>query len=471
MLRAPLSSLVTALVLAAGGGIATAPDGSRPEEPGSAWRRGEGVARAMDARPGPPRVLTAVVDGPITLGTAEYLETALARAEEDRFDALLVQLDTPGGDLQSTRTIVRGLLESKVPVLVWVGPAGARAGSAGVFITLAAHVAAMHPTSNIGAAHPVTGGGKDVEAEAGKDMAKKVENDTAAFVRTIAAARGRNAVWAERAVRESISATADEAVKERVVDFVAADREEALAKADGRTVRLGTADRVLHLRGATATAMEPTIRQRFLMFIADPNVVAILALLGLLGLGIEFYHPGAIFPGVAGAFCMFLVFVSSQVIPVNVAAVLLLIAGAGLLVSEAYFTSHGIAGAAGAVCLVVGMVFLLNTSAPGEGFDPGVLQVSPWVIWPTPVALALLFGFMGWKVARGRSAPLQVGAPGLVGEAGEALSDIGAADGEAFLHGEYWKARSATPIPRGARVRVVKVDGLVAIVEEDGPMR
>src|SRR5512142_1485393 len=277
--------------------------------------------------PGPPRVLTATVDGAITLGTAEYLDATLARARDEGFDAVLVELDTPGGDLESTRQIVRRMLECRVPVLLWVGPAGARAGSAGVFLTLAADVAAMHPTSNIGAAHPVTGGGKDVEAEAGKDMARKVENDTAAFVRSIAVARGRNAAWAERAVRESISATADEAVKEHVVDFVAADHAAVLQKADGRTVRAATAPVTLRLRGAVEVAEEPTIRQRFLMFIADPNVVAILALLG-----IEFYHPGAIFPGVAGAFCMFLVFVSSQVIPVNVAAVLLLIAGAGLLV-------------------------------------------------------------------------------------------------------------------------------------------
>lgn len=453
-MHAPLVSLAStlALALAAGTAISTGPEGTRVDRP-------------------PPRVLTATVDGPITLGTSEYLARALARAEDERFDAVLVQLDTPGGDLESTRRIVRRMLESRVPVLLWVGPAGARAGSAGVFLTLAADVAAMHPTSNIGAAHPVTGGGKDVEAEAGKDMAKKVENDTAAFVRTIAEARGRNAGWAERAVRESISVTADEAVKQRVVDFVAGDPAAVLEKADGRTIRPGASPITLHLRGAALVAEEPTIRQRFLMFIADPNVVAILALLGLLGLGIEFYHPGAIFPGAVGAFCMFLVFVSSQVIPVNVAAVLLLIAGAGLLVSEAYFTSHGLAGAAGAVCLVVGMVFLLNTSAPGQGFDPGVLSVSPWVIWPTPVALAALFGFMGWKVARGRQAPLQVGAPGLVGEAGQALTEIGPGGGEAFLHGEYWKARSAAPIAEGARVRVVKVEGLVAFVEEDGAMR
>jgi membrane-bound serine protease (ClpP class) len=416
-------------------------------------------------------VLAATVDGPITLGTAEYLEAALTRARDEQFDAVLIELDTPGGDLESTRRIVRGMLESPVPVLLWVGPAGAHAGSAGVFVTLAADVAAMHPTSNIGAAHPVTGGGRDVEAEAGKDMARKVENDTAAFVRSIAAARGRNAAWAEKAVRESVAVTAEEAVKERVVDFLAADPAAMVAKADGRTIRAASAPRTLHLQGAVLVPHPPTIRQRALMFIADPNVLAILTLLGLLGLGIEFYHPGALFPGIAGGFCLFLVFVASQLIPVNVAAVLLLLAGTGLLVSEAYFTSHGLAGVAGAVCLVLGMLFFLDTSAPGQDFDTGALRVSPWVVWPTPIALAAVFAFMGWKVARGRRIPLQLGAPALLGAAAETLSELGPDGGEVFLHGEYWRARSRAPIPRGARVRVVAVDGLVVTVEADEGLR
>ena len=354
MTRATLARLVALGVVALAG---------RAMRPADAAETAAGAAGA--ARPaGPPRVLTATVEGAITLGTAEYLESTLSRARDEGFDAVLVRLDTPGGDLESTRKIVRQMLESPVPVLLWVGPAGAHAGSAGVFLTLAADVAAMHPTSNIGAAHPVTGGGRDVETEAGKDMARKVENDTAALIRSIAAARGRNADWAERAVRESVAVTAEEAVKERVVDFLAPDPAAVVEKANGRTIRAQSTPRQLHLRGAVLVAHPPTIRQRALMFIADPNVLAILTLLGMLGLGIEFYHPGALFPGIAGGFCLFLVFVASQLIPVNVAAVLLLLAGTGLLVSEAYFTSHGLAGAAGAVCLVLGMLFFLNTSAP-----------------------------------------------------------------------------------------------------------
>lgn len=427
--------------------------------------------QAGDGPAGTPQVLTVELDGAITIGTTELVQAALARAEADGFEAVLFRLDTPGGALEATRSIVRAMLESRVPVLVWVGPAGARAGSAGVFLTLAADVAAMHPTSNIGAAHPVLSGGKDVEAEAGKDMAKKVENDAVAQVRSIAAARGRNAEWAEKAVRESVSVTADVAVKERVVDFLAASPAAMVEQSDGRTIRPKESPRTLRLAGATLVPHEPTIRQRFLMFIADPNVVAILSLLGLLGLAIEFYNPGVIVPGVVGGFCLFLVFVSSQVIPVNVAAVLLLIAGAGLLVAEAYVTSHGLAGAAGAVCMVVGMLFLLDTDAPGQAVDPGTFAVSPWVVWPTPIALALLFGFMAWKVARSRSMPLQLGAPAMVGAVGDALSPIGPGGGEVFVNGEYWQARSAGAIPIGARVRVRALEGLVLTVEEDRASR
>jgi membrane-bound serine protease (ClpP class) len=413
---------------------------------------------------GPPaRVLSVEVKSAITGGTAEYLVAALRKARDEQYSAVAVTLDTPGGALDATREIVQAMLASDVPLVVWVGPAGARAASAGVFITMAAHVAAMHPASNIGAAHPVTIGGKDVGDEAGKDMAKKVENDTAAFVRSIAAERGRSADWAEKAVRESISATAHEAVKLDVVDFVAPDLRSALDAADGRRVKAG-ASKVMRTRGAPIVAYEPTVRQRLLSFLADPNVVALLMLLGTLGIGIEFYHPGAIFPGAVGALCLLLAFLAMRVIPVNVGAVLLILTGVGLLVAEGYLTTHGIAGVGGAICVVLGTLFFVDRSSPDYHFDPATFTVSPWIVWPTPVGLALILGFMGWKVAGGRRAPLQLGAPALIGAEGEALSDIGPASGEAFVHGEYWQARSATPIPKGARVRVVSIEGLIVVV-------
>jgi membrane-bound serine protease (ClpP class) len=440
---------VAALALAAAGAL-----GAGGEAP-----RG---TLAPDA--GPPRVLSVEVKGAITGGTAEFLEAALRRARDERFQAVAITLDTPGGALDATREIVQAMLSSEVPIVLWVGPAGAHAASAGMFLTLAANVAEMHPAANIGAAHPVTMGGKDVAEEAGKDMAKKVENDTAAFVKSIASERGRSAEWAEKAVRESVSATGEEAVKLKVVDLTAPDLRTALQLADGRQVKAGGAWTKLRTKDAVLVPQEPTVRQKLLAFLADPNVVALLMLLGTLGIGIEFYHPGMIFPGAAGAFCLLLAFLAMRVIPVNVGAVLLLLAGVGLLVAEGYVTTHGIAGAGGAICIVIGTAFFIDRSSPDYQFDPGTFTISPWIVWPTPIVLAGVLGFMAWKIAGARKAPLQLGAPALVGKEGLALDDIGPAGGQAFVHGEYWQARAAPAIPKGARVRVAAVNGLTLTV-------
>jgi membrane-bound serine protease (ClpP class) len=424
-----------------------------------------GLAAQAPGEAARPRVLRLDVKQAITGGTAEYVEAGIARARSEGDDLLLIVLDTPGGHLDATREIVQAMLASPVPIAVWVGPAGARAGSAGVFITLAAHVAAMHPTSNIGAAHPVLAGGKDVAEEAGKDMAKKVENDTAAFARSVAKARGRNADWAEKAVRQSVSATAEEALKARVIDVVASDPEAVLAFADGRSAALPSGPRPIRSRDAVIEPLGMTVRQRTLSFLADPNVVAILFLVGTLGIALEFYHPGSIVPGVAGALCLLLAFLAMRVIPVNAGAVLLLLAGVGLLVVEGYVTTHGIAGAAGAVCVLLGTLLFIDKSAPEYRFDPAAFQLSPAVVWPTPLALAAVLGFVSWKVVSSRRGKLVSGAPGLVGETGEALGDVGPEGGNVFVHGEYWRARSAQPVPRGSRVRVVSVEGLVLGVE------
>lgn len=415
-----------------------------------------------------PRVLTLEVKGAITGGTAEYVAAALKRARDEQLSAVAITLDTPGGALDATREIVQAMLASPIPIVVWVGPAGAHAASAGAFITMAANVAAMHPASNIGAAHPVTLGGRDVAEDGGKDMAKKVENDTAALVRSIATERGRNADWAERAVRESVSATGEEAVKLRVVDFVAQDLRAALERADGSRVSSPAGPKALRTRDAVLVSYEMTIRQRLLSFIADPNVLALLMLVGTLGIAVEFYHPGMILPGAVGGFCLLLAFLGMRVVPVNVGAVLLILAGVGLLIAEGYVTSHGLAGVGGAVCVVLGTMFFIDRASPEYQFDPATFRISPWVVWPTPIALAGVIGFMAWKVGRSRKAPLQLGAPALVGAEGIALGEIGPAAGEVFVHGEYWRARSATPIPKGARVRVAAVEGLTVAVEQAG---
>jgi len=428
------------------------------------------LAAPSPSETAPPRVLTLDIRGAITGGTSEYVLSGLERARAEGFDAVAITLDTPGGQLDATREIVQAMLESPVPTIVWVGPAGARAGSAGVFVTLAADVAAMHPTSNIGAAHPVTGSGKDVAEEAGKDMAKKVENDTAAFARSVAKANGRNAEWAEKAVRDSVSVTADEAVKFRVIDLEAGELRVAIDAAHGRSVAVGGKGekKVVRTKGAALLPHEKTVRQQLLSFLADPNVVALLMLLGTLGIAIEFYNPGLIVPGVVGGFALFLAFVAMRIIPVNAGAVILILAGVALLVAEAYVTTHGLAGLGGAACVVIGTMFFIDRSSADYKFDPGALTISPWIVWPTPAALAGILGFMGWKVARGRRSPLQIGAPALVGVEGRALGEVSPAGGEVFVHGEYWRARSASPIPKGARVRVTEVDGLTVTVVADG---
>ncbi|HSM92068.1 MAG TPA: nodulation protein NfeD [Anaeromyxobacteraceae bacterium] len=447
------------------------------------WRRGVGFAGLFAAALGgalalagpssdvgggaPPRVLVLEIHGPITNGTAEYVAGGVARARAERFDALAIGLDTPGGALDATREIARSLLGSEVPVVAWVGPAGAHAGSAGLFVTLAADVAAMHPTSNIGAAHPVTLGGGDVEKEGGKDLARKAENDTAAFARTLAQAHGRNADWAEKAVRESVSATAEEAVRLRVVDFTAASLPAALDAADGRQVLVAGEGRRLRTRDAVLVPHEATVRQRLLSFLADPNVAAILMLVGTLGIAIELYHPGLVFPGLTGVLSLLLAFLAMKVIPVNVGAVLLILVGAGLLVAEAYVTTHGLAGAGGAACIVLGLLFFVDRSSSEYRFDPGALAVSPWIVWPVPITLALLLGFVAWRVAAVRRRPMLLGAPAIVGERGRALSAVGPETGEVFVHGEYWQARSAAPIAAGADVRVRALKGLVLDVESD----
>jgi membrane-bound serine protease (ClpP class) len=415
--------------------------------------------------PARPRVLLLEVKAPITTGTTEYVEAGLARAKAEGFQAVAIVLDTPGGHLDATREIVQKMLASDVPILVWVGPAGARAGSAGVFITLAADVAAMHPASNIGAAHPVLGGGEDVEKQAGKEMARKVENDTAAFARSIAAARGRNADWAEKAVRESVSATAEEARTLRVIDVVAPDLQSALAFAEGRTASRTTGAQIIHARDATVTPADMTVRQRTLAFLSDPNVIALLMMLGTLGIALEFYHPGGIVPGALGAFFLLLAFLSMKVIPVNAGALVLILAGVSLLVVEGFVTTHGIAGLAGAALLAIGALFFIDRSSAEYRFDPAFLTLSPWVVWPTPIALAGLLGFVGWKVARTRREKLRLGAPGMIGEVGQVTGDVGPEAGEVFVHGELWAARASQPIVRGAAVRVREVRGLVLHVE------
>jgi membrane-bound serine protease (ClpP class) len=401
-------------------------------------------------------VSTIRLDGVISPVTLRLVETALARAQAEKAQALVIELDTPGGLERSMRAICQRLLNAEIPVVVWVGPTGARAASAGVFITLAAHVAAMAPATNIGAAHPVAvGGGVD------KESMRKIENDAAAFVRTIAAERGRNADWAEKAVRESVSITEREAVKLKVVDLVADSIPDLLAKIDGRTVKTPRGAVTLATKDAVATPIQIGFRDRFLNIITDPNVAYVLMMLGTLGLIFELSNPGAVLPGVIGGISLILAFFAFQSLPINFAGMLLILLAIVLFIAEVKVVSHGVLAIGGVVAMALGSLMLYDE--PESGF-----RVSWLVIVPTVALTAGIFLFALTAGVRALSRRPQLGAEALVGATGTAYGAL-TPDGQIKLKGEIWRAVADRPTPEGATVRVVGVDGLtLRVVGTDG---
>lgn len=384
--------------------------------------------------------------------STEFLLEGLKTAQEKKAAAFLIEMDTPGGLLESTRQIVQAFLASDIPILVYVAPSGARAGSAGVFITMAAHVAAMAPGTNIGAAHPVGLGGKDIEGE----MKKKIENDAAASVKSIADQRGRNAEWAEKAVRDSDSVTAEKALELNAIDLIAKDVRDLLAQADGREVTLGADRKVrLALKDAVIEEIEPNLRQRLLKGLSDPGLVFILMLLGALGVFIEVKNPGLIYPGVFGALCLLLAF-GVQTLPVNWVGVILMAASLAFFIAEAYVTSFGLLTVAGLACLFIGGYILFDV--------PGSMGYQV----PMPILVGVSVGFaavavgLGVLVARTYMTKSAHGDKALVGETGDIVRPVGPGiTGKVFLHGEYWDAESESAIETvGAKVRVVSVEGM-----------
>lgn len=387
-------------------------------------------------------------DGIINPVSSELFTTAIEQAEQAGAEALIFQLDTPGGLDSSMRDIIKAMIASEVPIVVYIAPSGSRAASAGVFITLAAHLAAMAPGTNIGAAHPVAMGGGAMDEE----MKKKVENDAAAYIRSLAERRGRNAGWAEKAVRESVSITEQEAVKLEIVDFVANDLSDLIKKIDGRTVTTAKGKRLLSTAGAEAVKNPIGFRLRVLKTISDPNVAYILMLVGVTGLIAELYSPGAVLPGVVGAISLILAFYAFQTLPINYAGVLLILLAALLFAAEAFVPSFGILGVGGIAALLIGSLMLIDTDLPGFG-------ISLRVILPTVVtALLLLIAFarVAWQAQRGRPV---TGSEGLVGEVGVALNDL-SPGGMIRVHGEIWRAESDEPIAKGEEAEVIEVIGL-----------
>lgn len=415
------------------------------------------VASSVTADEREPFLQRIVIDGPISPATVDYVDAAVARASEDGAAALIIRLDTPGGLLNSTKTIVQTLLAASVPVIVHVAPAGSSATSAGVFVTMAAHVAAMAPGTTIGAAHPVSGGGEDIAG----DMRQKVENYAVSFVESIAEKRGRNVEWAEKAVRESVSITESEALELRVIDVVADDVATLLAQVEGREVDL--AGKRVRLSFARADGRAPaitdipmTFRQRVLSVVSDPNIAYLLMMAGMLGLYMEFSNPGAIFPGVAGVICLLLALLAAQVLPISSIGMLLLLVGFAFLVAESFLPSFGVLGFGGIVAITLGSLFLYT---PDSNLFVDRSLITTTVLVFTAIAAAIVF-----TVLRDRRRRPETGTEGLVGETGTTITPVHR-EGRIRVHGEIWNATSKSPIARDFAVRVVRVDGLRVTVE------
>lgn len=394
-------------------------------------------------------VLRLVVDGGINPATADYIRDGIAAAEEREAVAVVVQLDTPGGLLESTKVIVKDLLGAGVPVIVYVAPSGAGATSAGVFVTMAAAVAAMAPGTNIGAAHPVTGQGQDV----GDDMREKVENFAASLGRTIAQQRGRNVEWAEKAVRESESITEREAVELKVVDLIADNLGDLLEKVHGRVVMVQGLDVTLETRGAIVEPFEMRLRQRLLDVIANPNVAYLLMMAGLLGLYVEFTNPGVIAPGVAGAICLLLALAALQVLPINYTGLALIGLGIAMLVAEAFLPSFGVIGVGGIIAFILGSLLLFDT-------PDSTIQVDRGLIAGATASLGGYGLLAAWLVLRAQRRRAFVGAEGMIGEVGAVRRVMAPHRVKVFVHGEYWDAESEDPLEIGDRVEVAAVKGL-----------
>lgn len=391
-----------------------------------------------------------VIDGAINPAVAGFVAESIERAKADDAAALVIELDTPGGLLSSAQDIVKAILAAPVPVIVYVAPSGAGAGSAGVFVTMAAHVAAMAPGTSIGAAHPIGGQGEDIKGTLGE----KVENFTASFSEAIARQRGRNVGWAVKAVRKSVSVTADEAARLKVVDLVAKDLDDLLHRADGRTVDVAGTKQVLHLEPYELREYQMRLSQRVLDVLADPNIAYLLMLAGVFGLYIELTHPGVVFPGVVGTICLLLALTAMQILPVNYGALALLGFGIALLVAEAFLPTFGVLGVGGAVAFLLGSLFLFDSA--GEE-----LEIARGVVLGAGGGLAAFMLLVATWLARHRPERARLGVEGMIGAIGTARDRL-APVGMVLVHGEYWTAEAEAEgeIEAGAPVEVTRVDGL-----------
>lgn len=412
------------------------------------------LAAAAAQGPEAPRPVHVIrLEGIIAPSATHIITASLKQAQQERAVALVIELDTPGGLDVSMRAIIKDMMASEVPVVVYVSPSGARAASAGAFLTLAAHIAAMAPGTNIGAAHPVNMGG-----EMDKEMARKVTNDAAAYIRSIAEKRGRNVKWAEDAVRKSVSVTEKEALRLGVIDLVSERLEDLLARIDGRRVEVPSGPVTLRTKGAPLVRIEPSFRDRVLQVISDPTIAYILLLLGLAGLYFEFSTPGAILPGVLGAISLILAFYAFQTLPINYAGLLLIVLAVVLFIAEAMVISHGILTMGGIVAMVLGSIMLIDSPAP-------YLRI------PLSAILAATAGTTGFFVllvgagVRAQRGKLTTGKEGLLGTVGVARTRL-TPGGLVFVQGAIWSAEASEVVEVGEQVEVVGIDGLKLKVQK-----
>jgi membrane-bound serine protease (ClpP class) len=402
-----------------------------------------------------PLVYRIVIDGSVNPALADFIIKGIEKAEKDRADALVVLMDTPGGLYSTTKTAIKAIMGSEVPVIVYVAPAGSSASSAGALITLSADVAAMAPGTNIGAAHPIPLQGGDI----GETMSQKLLNDMTAYIRGIVKSKGRNEEWAEMAIRESVSVTAQEALELNAIDVVADSVADLLNKIDGRKIEKKGRTVTLHTKNARVEPITTGWRFEVLDTLADPNIVYILIMIGGLCVLLELYNPGMIFPIVIGSICLLLAGFALQVLPINYVGLLLLILGVVLFILEVKIVSFGLLSVGGVACLTLGSIMLFET---GEQ----AMRVSWSVIIPTVLGVSAFFiGALGLAVRAWKSKPT-TGEQGMVGEVGVAVTDL-ENEGKVYVHGEYWNARSDGRIPKGEKVRVIRTDKLSLVVTRE----
>lgn len=393
------------------------------------------------------------LEGVVNPVMSEFILNNIDKAIEEEAECLIIQLDTPGGLDLSMRSIVKKMVNAKIPVVVYITPSGARAASAGVIITMSSDIAAMTPGTNIGAAHPVNMSGKMDE-----EMSKKVENDAVAYIRGLAGKKGRNADWAEEAVRESVSITAEAALEIKVIDLIANNLDDLIKQIDGREVVKGGISFKLATREIPVKFIKMDIRSRILDRLTDPNIAYILMILGFYGLFFELSHPGVIFPGVVGAICLILAFFAFQTLPVNYAGMLLILLGIFLFIAEIKVISYGLLTVGGVVSMTLGSLLLFDSPEP-------YLRASLAVIIPVILVTSGLFFIAISLALKAQLAKPLTGEKGLVGEIGVAKSRI-APEGKVFIHGEYWNVNSEEVIEKGERVKVVSVENLEMKVEK-----